>query len=144
MSDGQNDITCLDILTKYIKLMDLQGYMALVCLLLREKKTFFEGKSYQTGSIVVSWNVHPTSERGWNKLVIVGGNFSGGSYPGWELSEWELSWVGIFQVEVILGGNFPRREFSGWELSGSNHLGGSFPSSLRAPMYFLKSNSCQL
>ena len=86
-------------------------------------------------------------------VIIVGGNFSGGncpggSYPGWEfseweLSEWELSWMGIFQVRVILGGNLPRCEFSGWELSGSNHLGGSFPSSLRAPMYFLKSNSCQ-
>ena len=61
MPDGQVDITCLDILTKCIKLMDLQGYMASICLLLSKKTLFFEGKSYQTGSIVVSWNVHPTS-----------------------------------------------------------------------------------
>ena len=54
MSDGQNDIACLDILTKCIKLMDLQGYMASTCLLLSKKTLFFEGKSYQTGSIVVS------------------------------------------------------------------------------------------
>ena len=56
MWDGQNDIACLDILTKCIKLMDLQGYMASKCLLL--SKT---GKSYQAGSIIVSWNVHPKS-----------------------------------------------------------------------------------
>ena len=32
MSGGQNDIAFLDILTKCIKLMDLQGYMASICL----------------------------------------------------------------------------------------------------------------
>ena len=54
MSDGQNDIACLDILTKYIKLVDLQGYMASTCLLLIKKTLFFEAKLYQTVSIVVS------------------------------------------------------------------------------------------
>ena len=54
MWDGQNDIACLDILTKCIKLMDLQGHMASTCLLLSKENLFFEGKSYQTGSIVVS------------------------------------------------------------------------------------------
>ena len=44
MSDGQNDIACLDILTKCVKLMDLQGYMASVCLIL-SKKSFFKGRS---------------------------------------------------------------------------------------------------
>ena len=48
MSDRQNDMACLDILTKCIKLMDLQGYMASICLLLSKKTFFFEGKSYQT------------------------------------------------------------------------------------------------
>ena len=38
--------------------MELQGYM--ICLLLSKKKHFFRGKSYQTGYIVVSGNVHPT------------------------------------------------------------------------------------
>ena len=47
MSDGQNDIACLDILIKCIKLMDLQGYMASKCFLLSKKNLFFEGKSYQ-------------------------------------------------------------------------------------------------
>ena len=61
MSDGQNDTAGLNILTKCIKLMDLQGYMALISLLLSKKKVFFEGKSYQAGSIVVSWDIHPTS-----------------------------------------------------------------------------------
>ena len=85
--------------------------------------------------------------------IFLGGNCPGGSYPGWEFSgwelcSWELSWVEILWMGVILGGNFPRCEFSGWYLSGGNHpggnfLGGSFPSTLRAPMYFLKSNSCQ-
>ena len=59
MSDGQNDIACLEILTKCIKLMDLIGYMTSIYLLLSKKKTlFFEGKSCQPGSVVVSWNVH--------------------------------------------------------------------------------------
>ena len=42
MSDRQNDIACLDILTKCIKLMDLQGYMTSMCLLLSEKKIFLK------------------------------------------------------------------------------------------------------
>ena len=54
MWDGQNGIACLDILTRCIKLMDLQNYMASTCLLLSKKNLFVEGKSYQTGSIVIS------------------------------------------------------------------------------------------
>ena len=42
MSDGQNDIDCIDILTKCIKLMDLQGYMASICLLLSKKTLFLK------------------------------------------------------------------------------------------------------
>ena len=41
MSDGQNGIACLDILTKCIELIELQDYIASICLLL-SKKTFFE------------------------------------------------------------------------------------------------------
>ena len=37
MSDGQNGIACLDILTKCIKLMEFQGYMTSICLLLSLK-----------------------------------------------------------------------------------------------------------
>ena len=42
MSDGQNDIACLDILTKCIKLMKLQCYMAIICLLLWKKTCFLK------------------------------------------------------------------------------------------------------
>ena len=44
MLDGQNDITCLDVLSKCIKLMNLQGYMTSTCLLLSKENPFFEGK----------------------------------------------------------------------------------------------------
>ena len=57
MSDGQNGIACLDILTKCIELIELQDYIASICLLL-SKKTFFESKLSQTGSIALSRNVH--------------------------------------------------------------------------------------
>ena len=51
MSDGQNDIACLDILTKYIKLMDLQGTWHQYVYCSVKKPFFFEGKSYQTRRI---------------------------------------------------------------------------------------------
>ena len=41
MSNEQNEIAGLDILTKCIKLMDLQGYMVSACLLLSKKTLFF-------------------------------------------------------------------------------------------------------
>ena len=44
MWNGQNDLACLDILTKCIKLMELQGYMTSICLLLSKTSVFFEGK----------------------------------------------------------------------------------------------------
>ena len=49
-------------------------------------------------------------------------NFLGGICPGWGFSRWALSWVGIFQVEVvrvgvILGGNCPGGSYPGWGFS---------------------------
>ena len=117
MSDGQNDITCLDILTKYIKLMDLQGYMASVCLLLSEKKLFLKVNHIkQDLSSLVETSIRhqkgvETNWLSWVGIfrvgivrvgVILGGNCPSWSYPGWEFSRWKLSWV-----EIFLGANFP-------------------------------------
>ena len=72
MSDGQNDTAGLDILTKCIKLMDLQGYMASTCLLLGKKPLFLKANHIkQDLSLLVEMSIrHHYLRKGLKQIAI--------------------------------------------------------------------------
>ena len=72
MSDGQNDIACLDILTKCIKLMDLQGHMASTCLPLSKKTLFLKVNHVkQDLSLLVEMSIrHHYLRKGLKQIAI--------------------------------------------------------------------------